>query len=309
MSHTLSRDWKNPIFKPVFMVTGEWAHIDFQTVGVSLEDLSRIRTPSIFAALDLWCHPSNVEGQSKLSNAKPFYPIIFMCGWADASDSLARPGQDWPDRLLIRPATLVIEVNTVCFSPALVLHRSAVTYTQSQSRGLRKPGSKSSCSFCCKLAWSYAGNRNILARLCFTGQYRFSSMHHPLCRAPEFRDIIWFSWWENWSGMEAKTQSHLCEFQVHLWLVFRECWCEWRSQSIQWTLLVRPDVRSEAWWRVCWGFESAAKTRGWKCVCVMESLGGKIRTVLCNCSKWSRLSRNWTITSLFINKHRYNVDN
>ncbi len=81
-----------------------------------------------------------VDSQSKRSIVKPLYPIICMQGWADRSDSLARSGQDWPNRLPIRPATLPIELNIVCFRLALVLHRSAVTDTQSLCREAKEEG-------------------------------------------------------------------------------------------------------------------------------------------------------------------------
>lgn len=71
---------------------------------------------------------------------KTFSPIICMQVRGAHSDSLARSGQDWPDRLPIRPATLLIELNTVCFSPVVVLHRSAVTDTQSRCREAKEAG-------------------------------------------------------------------------------------------------------------------------------------------------------------------------
>lgn len=63
-----------------------------------------------------------VDGQSKLGIMGPFDPIIAMQEWKDPGDSLARPGQDWPDGLLIRPATLLIELSIAWFPPVLVAH-------------------------------------------------------------------------------------------------------------------------------------------------------------------------------------------
>lgn len=81
-----------------------------------------------------------VDSQSKLGIAKSFYPIICMQGWTDHGDSLAKSGQDWPDRLPIRPATLLIELNIVCFTLDLLVHWSAVTGTQSQCREAKEAG-------------------------------------------------------------------------------------------------------------------------------------------------------------------------
>ena len=63
-----------------------------------------------------------VAGQSKLGIMAPFDPIIGMQEWMGPGDSLARPGQDWPDGLLIRPATLSIELSIAWFPPVLVVH-------------------------------------------------------------------------------------------------------------------------------------------------------------------------------------------
>lgn len=61
--------------------------------------------------------------------------MICMQGWADRSDSLARSCQDWSHRLPIRPDTLPMELNIVCFFPVVVLHRSAVTDTEAMQEG------------------------------------------------------------------------------------------------------------------------------------------------------------------------------
>lgn len=45
-----------------------------------------------------------------------------MHGLADATDSLDRSGQDWPDRVPIRCAILPMELNIVCFSVAASIH-------------------------------------------------------------------------------------------------------------------------------------------------------------------------------------------
>lgn len=62
------------------------------------------------------------NSQSKQSIVKPFYPMICMHGLADATDSLDRSGQDWPDRVPIRCAILPMELNIVCFSVAASIH-------------------------------------------------------------------------------------------------------------------------------------------------------------------------------------------
>lgn len=125
-----------------------------------------------------------------------------MQGWADRSDSLARSGQDWPDRLPIRPATLPIALNIVCFCLALVLHRSAVTDTQSLCREAKEAGqweqlqrySLAAATFK-RQSWSHAGNLNTVGWLGSTrAHYCYTSVHHPLCGPPEF------SWWETEEG-------------------------------------------------------------------------------------------------------------
>ncbi|KAM3625583.1 uncharacterized protein V6R79_014422 [Siganus canaliculatus] len=57
-----------------------------------------------------------------------------MSKGADCSDSSTKLGQDCPDRLPIRAATLSTDLNTVCSSPVRAVHRSTVTDTHSQSR-------------------------------------------------------------------------------------------------------------------------------------------------------------------------------
>lgn len=110
------------------------------------------------------------------------------------SDSLARSGQDRPDRLPIRPATLLIELNTVCFSPVVVLHRSAVTDTQSRCSEAKEAGqgeqpqrySPTAATFN-QQARYLAGSLNTVGWLCSAQAHHCcTSMHHPLCSPTEF---------------------------------------------------------------------------------------------------------------------------
>lgn len=129
-------------FKRGEMITGGEAILTFKPWHV-FEGFIQDKDPQHFCSR--WpVMPAErcVDSQSNQSIVKPFYPIICMQGWTDRSDSLARSGQDWPDRLPIRPATLLIELNIVCFSPVLELHRSAVTDTQSRRREAKEAGQR-----------------------------------------------------------------------------------------------------------------------------------------------------------------------
>lgn len=164
----------NP-YPPVFTVTGEQAHIDFQTPAYPW------RTPKHFlAALGLWCHPSDAIGQSQQRNVKPFYPIICIRRWDDASDSLARWGQDWPDGLPINPAPPQCYID-----PQIRSDR----HTEPKQGGSESGAVRAAAAlFTDSEVWLYASNLNALVG--FIAQYCFSTTHQPLCHAPEFWDII-----------------------------------------------------------------------------------------------------------------------
>lgn len=126
-------------FKTCYMVTWEEAIWTFKP-WYTFDRLVSDKDPQHFCGRWPVMSAQRWDSQSKLGIAKPFYPIICMQGWTDHSDSLAKSGQDWPDRLSIRPATLPIELNIVCFTPDLLVHWSAVTGTQSQCREAKEAG-------------------------------------------------------------------------------------------------------------------------------------------------------------------------
>lgn len=115
-----------------------------------------------------------------------------MWGWADASDSLARWGQDWPDGLPINPATLLIEVNAPpprCYiDPQIRSDRHTEPKQGGSESGAVRAAAALFTDFCHSEVWLYASNLNALVG--FIAQYCFSTTHQPLCHAPEFWDII-----------------------------------------------------------------------------------------------------------------------
>lgn len=174
-----------------------------------------------------------VDSQSKQSTVRPFCPIICMQGWEDRSDSLAKSGQDWPDGLPIRPATLKIELNIVCFSAALVLHRSAVAELKHGGKGGRAVTAAAALFTGCCHDWrtgpcSHAGNLNTVGWLCAPqAHYCYTSRHPPPRSPPEF------SWWETEKGWRP-TRWAIClsfRFSCDQCVINGECCCSAPEQT------------------------------------------------------------------------------
>ncbi len=213
---------ENPTSKQGWMVTGDEAILTFKPWHVFEGFILDKDLQHFCSRWPVMSEERCVDSQSKQSIVNPFYPIICMQGWMDRSDSLARSGWDWPDRLPIRPATLLKELNIVCFSPVLELHRSAVTDTKSQCREAKEARqqehlrlhSLTAAKFK-RQAQTRAGYLNTVGWLCLT--------QGPLLLHISAPSTLWFSWVQlmrNWKGMKANTLSNLCEFQVQLWSVW-----------------------------------------------------------------------------------------
>lgn len=180
----LSCGWKIPFSK---LFTGEEAILTFKPWHVFEEFISDKDPQRFWGRWPVMSAQRCADNQSKQNPVKPFYPTICMQEVGHHSDSLAWSGQDWPDRLPIRPATL--PEHCVLFP-----HFSAASIRSdrhtAKSGKLRKRGSECSCS---AINWLlphlkdrtdpmlvililFAGLCSMQVHCCYT------SVHHPLCR-------------------------------------------------------------------------------------------------------------------------------